>query len=478
MKKICFLFCSLLFLGIVTVRAQYTVLHNFNDTSGADPRGSLTLVNNVLYGMTEAGGAKDSGCIFSIDTNGNDYKDILDFSGGNGVEPYGSLVFSGNKLYGMTSGAGVTFGNIFSIDTNGHNFKVLLAFNGLNGSQPFGSLTLSGNRLYGMTHVGGSGGPADSGCVFAIDTDGSRYKDLLDFTGTNGRFPESSLTLSGSKLYGMTVNGGAFYIHGCIFSIDTGGANYKDLHDFSGASGENPWGALTLLDNTLYGMTLLGGANDSGCIFSIDTSGSGYTNLFSFGGKNGGWPFGSLTPWGSVLYGMTYNGGANDYGCIFAINSNGSGYKNLYNFNDTISGKSAWGSLTFSGKKFYGMTSEGGKDSDGVIFSFKSTAITNSINELSATEGIINVYPNPNNGSFTLICHSVLPQAGEESLSIIQVYNVFGEQILTETIRPALGGTQGDNTVDISNQPNGIYLYRVVEEDGSLLGEGKLLIQK
>jgi hypothetical protein len=62
----------------------------------------------------------------------------------------------------------------------------------------------------------------------------------------------------------------------------------------------------------------------------------------------------------------------------------------------------------------------------------------------------------------------------EESLLIIKMYNVLGEQVLTETLHSAQGG----NSIDISNQPNGIYLYRVLEQDGSLIGEGKLIIQK
>jgi hypothetical protein len=56
----------------------------------------------------------------------------------------------------------------------------------------------------------------------------------------------------------------------------------------------------------------------------------------------------------------------------------------------------------------------------------------------------------------------------------MKVYNVLGEQVLTETLR----STQGDNTVDITNQPNGVYLYRVIANNGELIGEGKLVIQK
>jgi len=32
--------------------------------------------------------------------------------------------------------------------------------------------------------------------------------------------------------------------------------------------------------------------------------------------------------------------------------------------------------------------------------------------------------------------------------------------------------------IDLGNQPNGIYLYRVIDESGALVGEGKFVIEK
>jgi len=56
-------------------------------------------------------------------------------------------------------------------------------------------------------------------------------------------------------------------------------------------------------------------------------------------------------------------------------------------------------------------------------------------------------------------------------------YNVLGEQVLTETLQPQT--PKGAlNTIDLSDQPNGIYLYRVTTQDGNLLGQGKVIIQK
>jgi uncharacterized repeat protein (TIGR03803 family) len=112
------------------------------------------------------------------------------------------------------------------------------------------------------------GGAYNSGTVFSIGTDGSGYKDLLDFSGTNGALPQGSLILSGSTLYGMTEEGGANDL-GTIFSVDTDGGSYTDLLDFTGANGRQPYGDLTLDGSTLFGMTSAGGAYGEGTVFSL-----------------------------------------------------------------------------------------------------------------------------------------------------------------------------------------------------------------
>ena len=131
------------------------------------------------------------------------------------------------------------YGLVFSIDTDGSGYQKLLDFNGTNGKYPYGSLTLSGNVLYGMTFVGGTN---ELGNVFSINTDGSGYNDLLDFNGTNGKAPHGSLVISGSVLYGITAGGGA-NSDGVVFSINTDGTGYKDMLDFDGSNGQVQWGS-------------------------------------------------------------------------------------------------------------------------------------------------------------------------------------------------------------------------------------------
>lgn len=332
--------------------AQFKVWYDFNDTLGASPHGNLTLAGNKLYGMAYQGGANGDGCIFSIDTNGTGYKDLLDFTGANGANPIGSLTISGNMMYGMTSAGGVNNdGRIFSVDTNGTGYTNLLDFNGTKGNRPWGSLTLSGNKLYGMTSAGGT---YSSGNIFSIDVNGGGFKDLLDFDTANGRSPYGSLILSGNKLYGMTYQGGT-HDSGCVFSIDTnGGPGYKDLFNFTNRKGYYPHGDLALSGNKLYGMTWIGGASDWGVAFSLDTNGGGYKDLLDFNyNTNGGQPQGSLTlsASGTVLYGMTLDGGQYSNGLLFSMDTAGSNFKDLYDLN-SIKGNLAYGSLTLWGMNY------------------------------------------------------------------------------------------------------------------------------
>ncbi|HXP50499.1 MAG TPA: T9SS type A sorting domain-containing protein [Bacteroidia bacterium] len=474
MRKPYLLIFALLCLGLNTTQAQYKVLHSFNDTNGANPTGSLTLAGNKLYGMTNVGGAYNAGCIFSIDTNGNSYKILLDFNDTNGANPYGSLILSGNVLYGMTS-SGTNFdGNIFSIDTNGNNFKSIWSFSTIddsNGAAPNGSLILSGKVLYGMTGHGGLNG---NGNIFSINTNGTNYKDLLDFNGTNGNYPSGDLILLGNILYGMTPRGGV-HSEGNIFSLDTNGSNYKDLWDFSNAgdsNGTQPLGSLTISGNKFYGTTYAGGRNSWGNIFSIDVNGGGYKDLFDFNFTNGYAPMGNLTLWGGELYGIMPYEGANNNGYIFSIDTSGNSYKDLFDFsnNKLINGNQyPANSLILSGNVFYGMTEGGGAidSNSGVIFSFKDINIV-SINELAKGSGGVSIFPNPNNGLFTIQSNTA------EVNSTVAIYNMLGEKIYTQPLRQA----QGDNSIDLSNSPSGIYLYRVLTETGNLISSGKFVIQK
>ncbi len=163
---------------------------------------------------------------------------------------------------------------------------------------------------------------------------------------------------------------------------------------------------------------------------------------------------------------MTNYGGTYNVGLIFAIDTDKTGYKALFDFNGYNAGYPV-SSLTLSGNTFYGTTSYGGSHFDGVVFSFKDTDITTSSSQLSVVGGQLSVYPNPSEGTFTIGVKS-------EKLKVknIEVFNVLGQEVKSEELR-----TKSEE-INLTNQPNGVYFYGVVGEDGSLVGEGKLVIQK
>ena len=117
-----------------------------------------------------------------------------------------------------------------------------------------------------------------------------------------------------------------------------------------------------------------------------------------------------------------------------------------------------------------------GYDSDAIVYNrFYRFYNNDSCNKITGYNNItdnseINIYPNPNNGRFTLESNS----ASISGKNTLEVYNILGTKVFTE----ALPSTQGDNTINISNQPAGIYLYRILNNNGVLIGRGKVIIQK
>ncbi|MDD8012204.1 MAG: hypothetical protein PHX05_01840, partial [Acidobacteriota bacterium] len=146
---------------------------------------------------------------------------------------------------------------------------------GTDGSEPrFSEIVIDGSVFYGMTC---NGGGLDRGTIFKCNLDGSGYIVLHTFMGgsVDGSFPEGSLVISGTTLYGMTCNGGESDL-GTIFKIETDGSGFSLLHSFSDAiaDGNNPKGSLIISGTTLFGMTEAGGGSSMGTIFKIGIDGS------------------------------------------------------------------------------------------------------------------------------------------------------------------------------------------------------------
>lgn len=369
-------------------------LENAN-RDGADPLAGLVLSGNTLYGTASAGGAVGDGTVFAINTDGSGFRPLEEL-GGYDVAPWASLILSNNTLYGTAEG-GTGGGAVFSLNVNGSNFTTLVEFPDQSDENPKGSLVLAGNTLYGTTCFSGGGG--EYGSVFAVSTDESGYRSLLDFNGTDGIFPEGGLAFDGSTLYGTASAGGSGSGLGTVFAISTNGTDITNICNFSGTNGTQPVGDLVLSGNTLYGVTEYDSHRACGTIFAVNTDGSGFTNLYDFNGPDGEIPAGSLVLCGSTLYGTTTAGGTGGYGTVFSINTDGSCFTNLYNFSGGNDGAVPYDGLILSGNTLYGTTSSGGRNGSGTVFALSLGAIPLNVEPAGANGNVVLTWGNP---AFTL----------------------------------------------------------------------------
>jgi uncharacterized repeat protein (TIGR03803 family) len=243
--------------SVGTNGSNFTVLHAFDTTNEGDtPLGGVVLNGETLYGTTYDNGVSSWGALYSISTNGGNFTVLHYFSGGatDGASPVGSLVLSGGTLYGVTENGGKKdAGTVYSFGTDGSGYTLLFSFtNYPYPALPQAGLVLAGSRLYGTTVQGGA--DAD-GTVFSISTNGTGYTVLHTFTNSpDGAGPQADLFLSGSTLYGTTQAGGSTNVgyggtgQGTIFSISIKGSDYTVLYTFTNsvAEGESPLGDVTL----------------------------------------------------------------------------------------------------------------------------------------------------------------------------------------------------------------------------------------
>lgn len=319
---------------------EYTFVHNFDSINGSYPFGSLLLSSNgKLYGMTKNGGTYNKGTLFSINPATNVYNLIFSFTGGQGGGvPEGTLIESANgRLYGMTLNEDTTLnGMLFMYDTTTNAPVICHVFSDtIHGYLPYGKvIQATDSRLYGMTSAGGAHG---KGVLFRYDTALHVYKDMIDFNGMNGQNPYGSLYQQNNKLYGMTKLGGA-YGKGNIFYYNLADSSVTNIYSFDSINGAYPYGDLiNYIWESLVGMTSAGGTYNDGVAFNIDTLGN-MENVSSF--QNivlGSHPLGSFVHSGfsfAVCYAMTNTGGANEEGVIVWY----SGFEvlNLRSLNDSI----------------------------------------------------------------------------------------------------------------------------------------------
>ena len=322
----------------LTTNGGFTTLYGFNyltSTNGSGPVAGLALSGSTLYGTTRAGRTNGLLTIFSIGTNGMQFLKLHDFgaqlgrypptqlnTNTGGAYPETDLVYANNTLYGATEqGGNGGNGTLFKINTDGSGFTLLHNFTNDDGGWPSVHMVVSGTNLYGTTQFGGSPTDLGNGTIFRVGTNGLGFTNLYKF-GDSANQPLAGLVMSGNVLYGTTTSGtpgpgGAPY--GSVFKINTDGTGFTNFYILNpNLNAGNPRSGLAINGNTIYA-TSLGFDAYGGTVFAVNTDGTGYTNLTSFNSPGDPGTLSGVTFSGGSLYCTAWNGGAFDDGTVFAL---------------------------------------------------------------------------------------------------------------------------------------------------------------
>lgn len=288
---------------------------------------------------------------------------------------------------------GVLLCAVVAVAASAQSFKVLVTFDGLNGEDPFASLTEGHDgSLYGTTVYGGT---VNSGTVFKISPQGV-YTVLYSFCAqancTDGAYPGWLTQAADGDFYGETYNGGGVGA-GTVFKITSGG-ELTTLYNFctqtNCADGALPQSALVQIsDGSLYGTTVIGGAQNQGTIFKITTSGV-LTTLHSFcviaNCADGAQPnIGLLRASDGNFYGTAALGGNSNKRCLYRCGTlfrftRAGKFQTIYSFcakANCTDGLIPQGLLLEAKDgSLYGTTDGGGNNDFGTVFRIRSGKLT------------------------------------------------------------------------------------------------------
>lgn len=432
-------------------------LYSFDGYHGADPKGSLTLVDvngiPTLFGRTSAGGpswkSKDpshfpgAGIFFRLSLDGKQFS-MLPLTAKTGYDPHhDSMLLFKDTLYGAVLYSGANFdkesgnGDIFSINPSNLSFTKLHHFIGapVEGANSHSCQQPSsdGETLYGATAKGCSS-TDDASC--SSNNNGTLYRynvlhkpsyqTLFSFLNGTGSSASSCLNCTGSIphghptvinigtkqhpidiLLGITRQGGLTTDgnsdgDGTIYAFAPDTKTYTVLHLFSGQNGSNlaeSDGAYTDHGNLVIGKFTQARKNKPAQVTVYGMTTYGGSGTETAGSSN--------SPGSGVIFTMTIDlpvptttpPSVVNYQIIHDFG--GASVENLSTQTLQSDGYNPYGSPTLANGWIYGMTRNGGANHGGVIFRMNpDSSCVNS--NAPACYGLLGVFDSPNSGDTDL----------------------------------------------------------------------------
>ena len=368
-----------------TASGTLTTLYSFQgQPDGANRQGSIGVFDVCseckvsIYGSTPAGGTNDAGTIYSLEPqsqSGFTETILLNYTPSTtGSDPDGVVVREkdgSEQLFAFASQGG-THGKGTVIET--FRGTAQLSFNGHDGAFPnAGLIHQYKDPIYYATTF--AGGRYHRGAIVSIRITRHELfaRVLYSFSGkSDGEHPNSGLALFGNRYYGTTA--GSKSASGTVYRF-VPGQDPTTLYTFH--SGITPDGVTVSERSWLYGTTLNGGSTGDGTLYELKPTKSTYTktilHTFTGGSADGSSPQGSPVFLNATLYGVTSSGGPDGCGTIYSVGPLIPGtYALRYSFACADDGAYPQAPLTvarYTGL-LYGTASEGGTANKGVVFSY------------------------------------------------------------------------------------------------------------
>jgi uncharacterized repeat protein (TIGR03803 family) len=448
--------------------------------------GTVYLHAQQLWAVTPEGGAYGSGAIIRMNPDGSGFQVEHSYqcSVTAGCQPMGNLMQASNgQLYGTCFLGGFyasctidRYDPVTGTYYNIHDFNV-----GMGDFPRSGLVEANNGKLYGAASSGGPP-PSWNGLLYSIDMTTNVYTVEHYFSVTDGFAPWGCPILKNGILYGLTTGGGAFS-DGVLYSYNIASSTYTALYNFDEATGNVPKGSLYEAANGIfYGLTSEGGANGHGVIFSYNPATNSLNLLHSFYGTDGSAPEGTLMQAADgKLYGVTTNGGVNNIGVLFSYDITANVCTKLYDF-VVATGSNPLGNLyQSSDQKLYGTVSNGGANNLGVLFSYDLSTSTytdildfNGTNGSHPTGGFIMVDLTTGITPLTADAFSVSPNPASEEINItVRKESHYHIQLFNVTgeILFSAESYSAQSNIDVSHLPKGIYFVEVKAANGKTVNK-------
>lgn len=260
--------------------AGYARLYEFGAAKDDGRKPSVIAVgaDGTVFGATTEGGEFKKGVLFSVRSDGSEYKILRPIEGGqgDGAYPNSLWVMPDGSLCGTMQTEGPKGqGCIFHCAADGSNYSLVHAFDGgKEGSEAQIYAVDADGTIYGLTSRSRIGWH-----MFSVKPDGSDFKLL--YTA-----PHPNEGKAGASI-GPFVDGGDGFLYGVgnddIFKIRKDGTERTVVRKFAGPPRDiylADRAPIVGSDGLLYGFASSAGKSTGGVIYKLARDGSGYSMFF------------------------------------------------------------------------------------------------------------------------------------------------------------------------------------------------------